>query len=186
MEAFDQYLLNKRGIAGTPLAYLVREVVDPQDDPGFGTPTITEDLINRAPHGDDPVYVEDNHFLFTLLRNLTQDGFAFTYVKGQARTRDGRAAYLQLKTMIFGQAFKTKIRAQADHIIANAKFTGYRGFSLDSYGIKIRDAYLDLERHGESIEGDRKVQAYLRGIKDPKLSAMKAAILADDDKGHRS
>jgi hypothetical protein len=74
-----------------------------------------QDLINSAPYGNDPVYVEDNHTLYTLLRNLTQKGFAFTYVKDRARTRDGRAAYFQLKTMIFGQSFKSKIKAQSDH-----------------------------------------------------------------------
>jgi hypothetical protein len=143
-----------------------------------------QDLIARAPHGNDPVYIEDNQFLYALLRTFLQDGFAFTYVKDQARTRDGRAAYIQVKTMIFGQGFKAKIRAQSDRLLATTKYTGYKNFTLEHYGIKLREAFKDLEDNGEQIQEDRKVEAYLKGIKDPKLAVMKATILADDDKAN--
>jgi hypothetical protein len=50
IEELDHYLLNKKGVNGTPLAYQVRDHVVPTEDLGFGQPTITDELIMRARH----------------------------------------------------------------------------------------------------------------------------------------
>jgi hypothetical protein len=58
LDELDHYLLIKRGVNGTPLAYLVRMDVDPDEDerPGFGMPNITDELIARARHGTYHAY----------------------------------------------------------------------------------------------------------------------------------
>jgi hypothetical protein len=94
----DHYLKSKRGVSGVPLAYLVQKDVEPGLDEGYGQPTITNDLINRAPHGNNNVdCVADNKYLWAIIRQVMQDGFAWTWVSDQDRTEDSRKACMQLK-----------------------------------------------------------------------------------------
>jgi len=47
----DQYLMEKRGAYGSPLAYVVRSIPNVADqgvDPGLGNPSIEQELINRT------------------------------------------------------------------------------------------------------------------------------------------
>jgi hypothetical protein len=183
LEALDHYLKSKRGVSGVPLAYLVREEEEPGPDAGYGQPTITDDLVNRAPHGNGNVnYVADNRYLWAIIRRMTQDGFAWTWVSDQDKHENGRKAYLQLKEHFLGKAMKGKIKAAADKVIANTMFTGYKGFSLDAYAAKFRDAYTDLTGPGgEDIAEERKVTSFLANITDPKMLVAKAMILASDE-----
>jgi hypothetical protein len=183
LEALDHYLKSKRGVNGVPLAYLVRQDVEPGPDEGYGRPTITDDLIKRAPHGNDNVdYVADNRYLWTIIRRMTQDGFAWTWVSDQDRTEDGRKAYMQLKEHFLGKAMKGKIKANADRVLQKTVYTGYKGFNLDAYSAKIRDAFGDLTGPGEeTIQEDRKVTTYLGNITDPKMLVAKAMVIANDE-----
>jgi hypothetical protein len=182
LEELDHYLLMKRGVGGVPLAYLVREDVEPGPDPGYGQPTITDDLIARVPHGPDSVmYDTDNKYLWKIIMTMTQGGFAWTWVSDQNKSRNGRQAYIQLKTHFLGKAFKTKIKAAADKIISTTTYTGYKGFTLDNYGAKMRDAFTDLTTNGEPMTENRKVTKYLENITDPKLQVVKGIILATEE-----
>jgi hypothetical protein len=106
MDELDHYLLSKRGVNGTPLAYLVRDdpVPDDNNDEGYGLPSTTEELIRRARHGNNypPYYVTDNTFLWSVIREITQDGEAWSWVSSFSRTRNGHAAYLALRTHYLG------------------------------------------------------------------------------------
>jgi hypothetical protein len=62
IEELDHYLLNKKGVNGTPLAYLFRDHVVPTEDLGFGQPTITDELIMRACHAGYSDYEVDNNY----------------------------------------------------------------------------------------------------------------------------
>jgi hypothetical protein len=58
LENIDNYLYQKRGSSGLPLAYVVRESVAlPQIDPGYGLPTVLEEMVNRGPHQGPPLRV---------------------------------------------------------------------------------------------------------------------------------
>ena len=50
IEELEHFLLDKRGVSGTPLAYLIWDEVEPDDDEdeGFGKPTFTKELIAHA------------------------------------------------------------------------------------------------------------------------------------------
>jgi hypothetical protein len=63
MEELDEYLQSKRGVSGIPLVYVVREDETPGPDPGYGQPTMTKDLVNRAPHGNDNVVFKTDNTL---------------------------------------------------------------------------------------------------------------------------
>ena len=183
LEELDHYLLLKRGVSGIPLAYLVRTDVVPGDDPGYGEPSITEDLIARAPHGpNNVIYTTDNRHLWTIIRNMTQGGFAWVWIAALDRSRNGRQAYINLKTYFLGKAFVGKLKTQADRTLSTTTYTGYKGFTIDDYSAKIKSAFNDLtsDPDPEEISQKRQVEKFLKGIKDSKLDVAKGIIQATD------
>jgi hypothetical protein len=91
IEELDHYLLNKKGVNSTLLAYLVRDHVVPTEDLGFGQqPTITDELIMRARHAGYSNYEVDNNYPWGILRTLTQKGFAWCWVQDHTKSWKGR------------------------------------------------------------------------------------------------
>lgn len=183
LDSLDHYLLNKRGLNGTPLAYLVRtQVVPPYADPlVYGQPTYAQELIRRARHGDYPAYQEDNESLWSVIRRLTTGGFAWGWVSAFARTQDGRAAYLQLKTHYLGNSLQDKIQSDADRVLDNTFYDGKaRNFTYETYCTKLNQAFTDLEDCGDKLLESRKVRVFLRGLRAPELMPAKAQVLASD------
>lgn len=184
LDELDHYLLMKRGVNGTPLAYLTREHVVPvvAEDEGFGQPSFTDELIRRARHGNYPAFDLDNKFLWSIIRQITQNGFAWNWVSDQARTRNGRQAYMQLKAHYLGPSFRGKIKTDADKILETAYYDGKaRNFTLEAYCSKLKKAFTDLEECGEPLTEERKVRIFLKGIsRNPDLTAARSQIMATE------
>lgn len=183
LEALDHYLLNKRGVEGTPLAYLTREHADPANAEDFNVllPPITEELIRRARHGNYAAYDIDNKFLWSIIRKITENGFAWNWVSNQSRSQNGRAAYFQLRDHYLGPSVRNKIKSDADKVLDTAYYDGKsRNFSLESYCGKLMKAFADLEECGETVPEDKKVRTFLKGFRCPELLAAKHAIMASN------
>ena len=183
MEALDHYLLNKRGVEGTPLAYLTREHVDPANAQPLDDllPPITTELVLRARHGNYAAYDIDNKFLWSIIRKITENGFAWNWVSNQSRSQNGRAAYFQLRDHYLGPSVRNKIKSDADKVLDTAYYDGKsRNFSLESYCGKLMKAFADLEECGETVPEDKKVRIFLKGLRCPELLAAKQAIMASD------
>ena len=183
LDSLDHYLLNKRGLNGTPLAYLVRQdVVPPAPDlQPFGVPTLTQELIRRAKHGDYYAYEVDNETLWSLVRRLTFGEFAWGWVSMHSRTQDGRAAYLSLKTHYLGRSFQDKIQFDADKVLETTTYDGKaRNFTFEQYCTKLNQAFTDLEECGDILQEKRKIRIFLKGLRAPELATAKAQVLATE------
>ena len=90
IEDLDDYFQQKRGSTGIPLAAYTREDValpagtaeDP--DPGFGTPSILEELIQRAPH-IGVTFKNDNEMVWDAVRHVCHEGPAWGWVQAYNR-----------------------------------------------------------------------------------------------------
>ena len=181
LDSLDHYLLNKRGINGTPLAYLTRaDVVPPAPDPqAYGVPTLTQELIRRARHGDYYAYEVDNETLWSLIRRLTAGGFAWGWISMYSRTQDGRGAYLNLKMHYLGSSFQDRIQSDADKVLETTFYDGKaRNFTFENYCTKLNQAFSDLEECGDKLLESRKVRIFLRGLRAPELVAAKTQVIA--------
>ena len=181
LDSLDHYLLNKRGINGTPLAYLTRaDVVPPAPDPQpYGVPTLTQELIRRARHGDYYAYEVDNETLWSLIRRLTAGGFAWGWISMYSRTQNGRGAYLNLKTHYLGSSFQDWIQSDADKVLETTFYDGKaRNFTFENYCTKLNQAFSDLEECGDRLLEARKVRIFLRGLRAPELIAAKTQVIA--------
>jgi hypothetical protein len=82
LEEIDDYSLRKFGDSGCPLAYVVRDTValpNAADDPGFGMPTYSAEMIARAPH-TGVSFERDAMSVWNLIRHVCHGGFAWNWV----------------------------------------------------------------------------------------------------------
>lgn len=181
IENIDNYLIRKRGSSGAPLAYVVRESIAPPnaaEDLGFGLPSYSEEMIQRAPH-DGIYYQQDNKLVWDVIRHVTHEGPGWSWVQAFQRTRDGRAAYLSIKSHYLGESFTARLRSNADQLMENTFYDGKsRSFTFEKYCEVLKGAFTDVESTGEDVSEQRKVRILLHGIHDSRLQQAKSQVLA--------
>jgi hypothetical protein len=181
IEDLDAYLLKMRGRSGCPLMYVCRDTVAlPAVDPGFGLPTYHEEMVLRAPHVGQ-YYQDDNIQVWNIVRNICHDGPGWNWISAFARSQNGRAAYVALKTHYLGDSYRARIRSMADAKLDTAYYDGKaRNFTFEMYCAALNTAFTDLETTGELVSDERKMRVFLKGLIDPKLEAAKAQVMGND------
>jgi hypothetical protein len=103
MEEFREFFGSVLGETGVTLAYVVRENVEipPVTDPSEGYITVAEEMIERAPHGNQ-AYANDSMEVWSYISNITRAHDCWTYVKPAQRTKDGRRYFLLLWNHFLG------------------------------------------------------------------------------------
>jgi hypothetical protein len=181
LEDMDNYLVRKLGSSGLPLAYVVREEVAVPIgalDPGYGLPTISEEMIARGPHTGTHFQM-DNNEVWQMIRHVTHGGPGWIWVQSHQRAYDGRQAYLAIKMHYLGESYSARIRSHADNVIESAYYDGKsRLFTFERYCEVLKSAFTDIETTGEEISETRKVQKLLQGITDTRLAPAKSQVLA--------
>lgn len=173
IEDLDSYLNNALGETYLPLAYLVRDQIAlPLVDQGFGMPSYHEEMVRRGDH-QGTAFQRDNVALWNVISHMTHGGLAWNWVSRYERTRNGREAYIALKTHYLGESYQARIRAAADSVLQKTYYDGTRSFSFESYITTLQKSFTDLEATGEAVAEERKVRVLLRGIT---ASTMQSAV----------
>jgi hypothetical protein len=94
MEAICELFGSFLGETGVPLAYVVREnaEIPPGTGPSEGYITVAEDMIARAPHGNQ-AYANDSMEVWSYMANITRAHDCWTYAKPAQCTKYGRRAF---------------------------------------------------------------------------------------------
>ena len=204
IDVIEDYLRNCLGTTKIPLAYLIREAVDPPahaNDPTVGTAdskysNFTEELIARAPHfsPEDPqnpgqfhnqTYKDDNVLLFNKLASLLRDKECWTYCQQATRTRDGRMAFLGLKNHYLGKNNVDNLANKAERQLQSASYSGEgRRWNFEKYvktHVDQHQILQDLTAHGYSgIDPRSKVRYLMEGINTKELDHVKTRIMSDE------
>ena len=189
IDAFESWLSNTRGIDGVPLSYVIRPNPlipenrnPPETDPGFGLPSIEEDLIRRASHTGG-TYRADNKKVFTeLMTMIPMNSIGWSYIQSFKRANNGRDAFISCKNQFLGATHTKKILSQADAVLAKAFFAGTkRNLKLEDVLRSVRQAYNDKADNGEPVPESQQIRDLQRQIQDPSLSAAMATIMANPD-----
>ena len=183
VENIDDYLSSKRGVEDAPLAYIVREIValpDPANDPGFDAMSYDDQLIRRSRHSGNAYHV-DNHAVWSLLYRVFHDSPGWNWISAHSRTRDGRAAYLSMKTHYLGESYQDRLRSNAEAVIERSFYDGTsRNFTLEKLFERLNSAFVDLAAAGEPVEETRKIRILLRSIENAgHLRAARANLVGD-------
>jgi hypothetical protein len=178
IEDLDSYLNNALGETFLPLAYLVRDdVALPLVDPGFGMPSYHEEMVRRGDH-EGTAFQRDNIALWNVISHMTHGGFAWNWVSAHERTRNGREAYIALKTHYLGESYQARIKAAADAVLQKTYYDGARSFTFESYITTLQKAFTDLEATGEAVAEERKVRVLLRGVTATNLQSAVQTVTA--------
>ena len=179
IEDLDSYLKNALGQTYLPLAYLVRDSVAlPDHDPGFGEPNFHTEMIRRGSH-EGPAFQHDNVTLWNVISHMTHGGLAWNWVSRYERTRNGREAYIALKTHYLGASYQNRILAAADAVLSKTYYDGARSFSFESYLSTLQKAFTDLEATNEAVAEERKVRILMRGITASNMQTPVATVQAN-------
>jgi hypothetical protein len=173
IEDLDDYLMRKRGESGLPLAYVTRDTVEPPAvDPGFGLPTFIQEMVDRGDH-NQPAYQNDSIEVFNVIRHMTHGGLAWSWVSAFNRTKNGRDAYIALKSHYLGESYQARIKTAADAVLTKTYYDGQRSFTFEQYISVLQKAFTDMESTGEDVAEERKIRILLNGITSP---AMQVAV----------
>ena len=185
-EAIDEWL---RGCLGEfskiPLAYVVRdnEAITPDPVAPATWPSRVDEMIGRAPHGEDTFFPADNITVWEKLSALTHLHECWTHVRPAQRTHNGRMAYRALKNHYVGP---NNTNHQANEAEAKLKDYSYHGekrcWNFERYVCMFQDQHTILQslvQHGYAgINEHSKVRHLLDGIKTNKLDTARGQIWA--------
>ncbi len=183
-EKWDSYMSQIRGVADIPLTYVYRVVEEQPDEESdewlpdnYPDP---DDYYNRVILLDGPHFQIDNRRIYDELKTLLIDGPGWAFIRRFERERDGRAAVLTLKRQAEGDAASLVRKKSAYNDMRNAKWMGPRkDFPFDKYVLVHQRAHNELLELGEPVPESQKVDAFLVGIKDPRLATAKDIVLSD-------
>jgi len=163
LEDIDNVLNKRRGLGGSPLAYITRDTLTlPENTPGeidleFGQPSREAELIRRTRH-DGPAYRQDNIAVRAIIRHVAHGGPAWVWVSSFARHSNGRGACLALRTHYFGDSYTTRAVTKADATIENLHWDGRaKNYPLEKFFEQLNKAYTDLDENGEPVTEAKKV-----------------------------
>jgi hypothetical protein len=127
MEAIRELFGSVLGETGVPVASVVRENVEipPDTDPSEGYITVAEEMIARAPHGNQ-AYANDSIEVWSYMANITRVHDCWTYVKPAQRTKDGRRTFLLLWNNFLGTNNVDNMASEAESKLGLVIYTGER------------------------------------------------------------
>ena len=179
-ELLVTYLGCTIGAAEIPLTYLLREhaIVTPEiQEAEYDN---DEDRLLATTVLTGPHYTIDNTNLYEELKPLVINGAGWSFIKQFDRTKNGRAAFLALKTQAEGQSAKLTRKTEAYATLKAANYRGRNGpNTFQRYVEVFQEAFNELADLGEPVPESKKVSDFLAGISDPILKTGKDVVLGD-------
>lgn len=174
---------NTVGTGGSPLSYVVRIAVDPPiGDLGYGSPTFHAELTRRTPHSG-PHWDIDNKAVWKIVRQVCHGSPAWPWISGFEGAQDGRGAVLALRSHYMGNSYVQTTATQADAKLATLRYDGKsQNFPWETFSSAYIQAFIDLAENNEPVPEAKKVRLLLDAVRDPALTAAKAAIRGDTTK----
>ena len=194
IEAIHEHLRNCLGTSKIPLAYVVRDELDPPAGNDDEYETFQDELIARAPIRVPAAnmewtythaYLQDREKVYDIIAGLTREHTCWTYVRAATRRRDGRKAFLGLKNHYLGVNHVDNMASQAEFKLDNSTYNGEtRRWNFEKYVNTHKEQHAIIEslvQHGHSgIDPRSKVRKLLNGIKTKELDVVKTAILSNE------
>jgi hypothetical protein len=182
-ELFMTYLSRVKGVANTPLSYLVREHAEVTADIAAAEYANSVDRLVATTVLQGAHFDLDNRTLYDALKPLVVDGPGWAFVRRFDKQKDGRGAVLALKGQAEGPAAELTRKAKAYASILTAVYRGpRRGFSFANYVTVHQEAHNELQDLAEPVAEHKKVRDFLKGIQDPALQVGKTVVLSDPNK----
>ena len=180
-EKFKNYLGRVRGAAKVPILYVVRDHREVTDEIRDATYTSHSRKVSALLRLSGEHFDVDNVGVWEILKGLTIDGFAWSFVKRFDNTMDGRGAIEALRRQCEGKTSVKTRKNKAYASIAGAVYRGIRkNFTFAQYVAIHQAGHNELADCNEPIPETKKVSDFLAGINDSSLEAGITCVLSDD------
>ena len=174
---FVNYLSVQIGTAGVPLAYVVRENDDPDEETVFAN--FVEETISRAPLTGE-YYDADAQTVYQALISFTTGQPLHNWIKNTSRYRDGRRSMQALWDHFAGEGNTSRRIAEADRIKESLHYKNERSMAFETFLTKCQSMFNIYEQEDEPMEEDAKIRFIFRKVQHPVLDktieALKATI----------
>ena len=193
IEAIENWLAGCLGITKIPLAYVIREEINPpaaNTDPQHNYQSLRDEMINRAPimnatgQGFNSTYLADRANVWEKLSSLTRNHECWTYVRPGQKHRDGRLAFQGLKGHYLGANSVDNMSSKAEKLLQTTTYSGdRRRWNFERFvriHVDQHQILRNLTDHGYAgIDERSKVRHLLNGIKTKDLDPVKTRIMSD-------
>ena len=174
------------GQNGRPLSYVIRdEIVPPNanEDLMFGQVgsvygNVRDEIEARAPHGT-PEYLVDNALVYEYLNEaINEHKNVKTWIKGFAKTKDGRGAWEAFKAHFRGTNQVEAIEAAAEKQLDTLQYRGEKqNYNFEVHVSKHLRAHQDIAKAtGQEMREQTKVRKLLKSIQVASLAAPIATV----------
>lgn len=153
-EAFTDFLHRHIGIRMIPLAYVTRDVIlvpaaapalAPNRSHSTTYGSVEDKLIARASH-NHPLYCDDNSQVYYYLEEATRTTSYAASIKPYQRAKNGRGAWLALKSQYAGNdKWQAEIKSK-DDLLHTRVWKGQSNFSLEKFIAQHRNAFVSMQQ----------------------------------------
>lgn len=182
------------GVTKLPLAYVLRESLDPTPRPADGWSSNEAQMIARGPivtnpgAAGAPIYTTDfqadNKTVWLLLASICREHSCWAYLRQHQRKQNGRAAFQALVSHYLGSNNVNTMSARAMNKLINTTYNGERRrWNWESFvrvHVEQHAILEDLKIHGHcGIDEGSKVRFLMAGVRTTELDTVKASILGN-------
>jgi hypothetical protein len=167
-KAFVNLLSVIPGVTGIPLAYIIRDEEEPDDEAEYVN--FNERMIARAPHMGQ-YYLADSRRSHNLLTGYLHDKLTENWIRNIARYQDGRHDYLALRNHYAGEGNSTHRNADAKRIQATLHYKSERALPFSKFLGSLRKMFTIFSEEKEPFTKRTKVDELLTKVQNPALTA---------------
>ena len=181
-EELQSTLSNIIGSKGVPLTYVIRENNDPQYDGDIPY----EDNIIKAVVMSGESYKNDARLVHQIiLRNVSEESNAYTYIKPLLRYRDGRRDFIALKERYSSEASKQATINAAKQTLETLRYKSERSFTFEKFSSKLQKAYDELADCGREVNNGDIVDSLWEKIQSQDVQVYVASLKVDYQRNPR-
>jgi len=171
------------GAKGVPLTYVIRE----NDAPDLLGHQTWEAKAIAATTLRGREYVRDATTVHQIIiRNITEDSDAYTYVKPILKHENGRKDFKALINRYESQAGIQERISEAQKVLSQIRYRNERAMSFEAFSAKIQNALDELDTCGRGEHNGNVVDKLWDKIQNPELQTYIAALKVDYQRDQRS
>jgi hypothetical protein len=171
--AFVNYLSVIPGINGIPLAYVVRDDEEPDEEEEYVN--FNERMITRAPHTGQ-YYLADSRRVHNLLTGFLHGELTENWIRPIARHQDGRRDMLALRNHYAGEGNTTRRIGDAKRIQNTLHYKSERALPFTKFLDSLQKMFTIFEEENEPLTERAKVDELLTKVQNPALTAAIAQL----------
>ena len=179
-EKFINYTRTHLGVNGVPLAYVIRENENPDNDRTF--PDFITRTIACAPLNGE-YYDADKLAVFNMIVSFTTGQPSGDWVKNTFKYSCGRRSIIALRNHFAGEGNATRQMAEADRLFTSLHYKSERAMAFETFLTQCQKMYNIREREGDPMNDGAKVRFLFNNVTHQGLQSSIDALKAQQTTG---